>query len=76
MSTDLAEPPIMARKRSEAGKKTPATMAKIHADVMEDARIVVAVSQEGLTDYLSRLLRPLVARDRRAIIKRKAEGSE
>jgi hypothetical protein len=41
----------------------PPRWAKVDVDVMQDARIVVAYSGEKLADYLSRLLRPLVARD-------------
>ena len=51
----------MGRKKS-ADK--PVDVAKIESSVMRDARIVVAITGEGLSDYLSRLLRPLVTRDK------------
>ena len=64
MSSVTTEMPPMARKRPNSPNPPPARdIAKVDVDVMQDARIVVAYSGEKLADYLSRLLRPLVARD-------------
>lgn len=61
MSTGLANR-TMGRKKTEV--KTDVDITKIHSDVMRDARILVALTGEGLSDYLSRVLRPIVAKDK------------
>ena len=66
LSTGLAELE-MARKKAE---KPEHGMAKLASDVLRDARIVVAITEEGLSEYLSRLLRPLVAKDKAALLER------
>ena len=60
-----AETVVMGRKKTESREVAP---AKIESSVMRDARIVVAITGEGLSDYLSRLLRPLVTRDKEQAI--------
>lgn len=64
-----AETLVMARKKPEKRSVEP---AKIDAQVMRDARVVAALTGEGLSEYLSRLLRPLVARDKAAAVTKEA----
>lgn len=71
METATAEP-TMGRKKS--APKPDVDVAKIQSDVMRDARIVVAVTGEGLSEYLSRLLRPLIAKDKAEAIARESGG--
>jgi hypothetical protein len=52
--------------RKKAPTKPAVGPAKLELDVLRDARIVVAFSGEGLTEYLSRVLRPIVAKDKEA----------
>lgn len=57
MITALAEYPV--------AKELPKYMvAKIGAHVIRDARIVCSITGEDLQDYLTRLLEPLVTRDK------------
>ena len=61
MSTGTAG---MGRKKTERS----VDIVKIDSAVVRDARIIVAITGEGLSDYLSRLLRPLVTRDKEQAI--------
>lgn len=54
----------MGRKKTERS----VDIVKIDSAVVRDARIIVAITGEGLSDYLSRLLRPLVTRDKEQAI--------
>jgi hypothetical protein len=45
-----------------AKEKTPTLSVKLHMDVIESARIVAACRNESMTDLLSDILRPVVAR--------------
>jgi hypothetical protein len=68
MSTDLMEAPTMTAEK-------PKTLSvKLHMDVIESARIVTAYKNETMTDLLSDLLRPALARlEREEVAKRTAE---
>jgi hypothetical protein len=63
----------MSRKKRET---RPVEMAKIDSAVLRDARIVVAMTGEGLSEYLSRLLAPAVARDKRSLLRKELPGDE
>jgi transcriptional regulatory protein LevR len=56
----------MARTKSES--------TKIDADVLRDARIVTAVTGEGLSEYLSKLLRPIVAKQKEEALEQEKTG--
>ncbi len=60
MSTGTAPPP-MAKKKAETTKMG---VTKINEDVLDDARITVSYTKEGLGEFLSRLLAPIVAKER------------
>jgi hypothetical protein len=45
-----------------AGEKSKTSSVKLHVDVVESARIVSAYRGETITDMLSDLLRPVLAR--------------
>jgi len=60
---ETPEVSTMTRPKKTSGPAQGREMAKIDAKIMRDARIVVAYTGERLTDYLSRLLAPLVSRD-------------
>lgn len=51
----------MARKK--ATSKPAVGPAKLELDVLKKARAVVGLTGEGLSEYLSRLLAPLVEKD-------------
>jgi hypothetical protein len=70
----LAAETSMAKKKAQS--KPEVGMAKIASDVLKDARIVVAYTEEGLTEYLSRILRPIVARDKEEAKKADAARSK
>lgn len=56
MATDVMERPAMADEK-------PKTLSvKLHIDVIEAARIVTAYRNETMTDMLSNILRPILAR--------------
>lgn len=70
MPIDLLDPPSMADK----AKIVP---AKIHADVLESARIVAAYKGVPIQDLLSDILRPILANmEREEIQKRRATWGE
>jgi hypothetical protein len=73
MMSVATEPPPMTRKKRET---RPVEMAKLDSAVLRDARIVVAMTGEGLSEYLSRLLAPAVARDKRALMRKELPGDE
>jgi hypothetical protein len=54
MATEVAEMPMADARKTLS--------AKLHADVVEAARIVAAYRGESITDMLSDLLRPILAR--------------
>jgi hypothetical protein len=60
MSLATLEPPEMTDK----SKKQPLTTlpVRLHADVVETARIVSAYTGESMTDMLSDILRPVLRR--------------
>jgi hypothetical protein len=55
MATALMELPM-------AGEKSKTSSVKLHFDVVESARIVSAYRGETITDMLSDLLRPVLAK--------------
>lgn len=61
MTSALVAQP-MAKKKTAA--RADVEIAKIRASVLRDARIVVAVTGEGLSEYLSRVLEVAVAKDK------------
>jgi hypothetical protein len=65
MSTDVMEAPAMTEEK-------PKTLSvKLHVDVIESARIVSAYRNETMTDLLSALLRPALAKlEREEVAKR------
>ena len=66
MSTGLAVKP-MGKKKSPTTPKMGVT--KIDEAILRDARIVVAVTNEPLGIYLSRLLKPLIVKDKEVVLK-------
>lgn len=59
---------MMARKKPE---KT-VDVVKIDSAIVRDARVVVALTGDGLGEYLSRVLGPIVARDKAAAMAKEA----
>jgi hypothetical protein len=69
MSFGMVEQPV-AKERPKY------SVTKIDADVLRDARIVCSITGEDLQDYLTRLLKPLVARDKDGAFDRERTASE
>ncbi len=69
MSTSLLELPLM-------GKKTEGTQPiRLRAEVVEAARIVSAYRGENMTDMLSDILRPILAKMEAQEVAKRAKGS-
>jgi hypothetical protein len=65
VSTSTAELPM--------AKDKPATMSvKLHMDVIESARIITAYTGEAMTDVLSDILRPILAKMERDEVAKRA----
>lgn len=61
---------------SMADDKQKTLSVKLHMDVIESARIVSAYRNEPMTDLLSRLLRPVLAKMEKEEIARRAKRAE
>jgi hypothetical protein len=59
MSTGLAETPTMGKRRVD---KPTMESVKIRSKVMDSARIVAAYTGEAMSDMLSDILEPILAR--------------
>jgi len=67
MSQGTLEPPM-------ADEKPKTLSMKLHVDVIESARIVAAYRGEAMTDMLSDILRPILAKmEREEVAKRTGE---
>lgn len=63
----LLEPPM-------SEKKSNTLSVKLHADVVESARVVTAIGGESMTDLLSSILRPVLTKmEEEAVRKRGSE---
>lgn len=71
MSRGVASHPMPRRKDSPKRNDAP---AKIDAEVIRDAKIVAACRDITLAEYLSELIRPLVARDLEQELEKRAKG--
>ena len=70
MSVGLLEPEV---GRKKAPVKPDVMVTKIGSKVIRDARIVTAMSGEGMAEYLTRLLEPIVAKDKADAIAREGK---
>lgn len=60
-----------------AGESKPRTLSvKLEADVVESARIVTGYGTETMTELLSRLLRPALAKMEREMVAKRQEALE
>lgn len=67
MSTGLEDCPV-------AKKESKYAVAKLGVNLLRDARIICSITGEDLQDYLTRVMEPIVARDKeQAFEKERAE---
>jgi hypothetical protein len=69
MSVDLEEYPV-------AKKESKYTVTKIGTNLLRDARIVCSITGEALQDYLTRVMEPIVARDKEQAFERERTAKE
>jgi hypothetical protein len=67
---------MVTKKPKPPMAKRDDTAAKIDASIVRDAKIVAAYRDITLAEYLSELLRPLVARDLKAEQERRMRSDE
>jgi hypothetical protein len=65
----------MLLERAMAGEKAKTLSVKLHEDVVESARIIAAYQGGTMTDLLSDILRPILAKlEREEVAKRTKES--